>query len=369
MAVLRLAFVWESLGPSHCDRIAAVAAAGYPAAGIEFSGESCTYQWEHGAPAGGRRITLTGPGERPGPVRLGWRLFRAVRANRAQAAFLCHYQLPAVFFAALALRLTGCRVFAMIDSKFDDRPRSLWIEGVKGLLLAPYNGVLAGSRRTAEYMHFLGFRRRAVTGGFDSLDLARVRQPDSSGQTVDHARRDFLIVARLVPKKNLAFALRAYAAWLATAVHPRKLRIVGYGPEETGLRQLAAELGIADKIIFSGLASSAQVYRAMRRALCLILPSVEEQFGLVVIEALALGVPVLVSGKAGAVDALVDNGVNGWIIDPLRPQALITAMSLLDRDPAVWANARAAAATSAERGDVCHFVDGVRALLGPAKRD
>lgn len=102
----------------------------------------------------------------------------------------------------------------------------------------------------------------------------------------------------------------------------------------------------------------------MRGALCLILPSTEEQYGLVVIEALALGLPVLVSANAGAVDDLVDNGVNGWIVDPHRPQALIAAMSLLDRDRATWEQAARAAAATAERGDVRHFVSGVAALLG-----
>jgi len=113
-----------------------------------------------------------------------------------------------------------------------------------------------------------------------------------------------------------------------------------------------------------GAADSAGVAAAMRDALCLILPSTEEQYGLVVIEAFALGLPVLISSNAGAVDELVDNGVNGWIIDPHRPQALIAAMALLDRDRLTWVKAAQAAAATAERGDVRHFVSGVAALLG-----
>jgi glycosyltransferase involved in cell wall biosynthesis len=252
----------------------------------------------------------------------------------------------------------------MIDSKFDDYPRTLWREVFKALMLAPYQGVLAGSRRTASYMFFLGFRRRPVVVGFDRLDLARIRRLGTGQPVPGHGARDFLIVARLVEKKNLAFALRAYAAWSASAANPRRLRIVGYGHLETALRELAAELGIADRVIFMGVADSAQVFRTMGESLCLILPSIEEQFGFVVIEALALGLPVLVSSNAGAVDELIDNGVNGWIVDPYRPAALIAAMALLDRDEAVWTAASEAAWASAERGDVRHFVAGVAALLG-----
>lgn len=362
----RIAFAWENFGPSHLDRIGAAAAAGFEVTAIEHAPASRDYQWEAGEVAAARHVVLTTAGERARALRLGWRLFRAVRQARAEAAFLCHYHEPAVFAAAILLRLSGCRLFTMIDSKFDDYPRFLWREAIKALLLAPYQGALVGSLRTASYMHFLGFRRRPVVAGFDRLDLARIRRlgAGSGAGELAHARRDFLIVARLVPKKNLAFALRAYAAWTGQAAHQRCLRIIGYGDLEQSLRELAGDLGIADQVIFMGTASSEQVCRAMRDSLCLILPSTEEQYGLVVIEALALGLPVLVSANAGAVDELVDNGVNGWIVDPCRPEALIAAMTLLDRDEAVWNRSSDAAAASAERGDVRHFVAGVAALLG-----
>ena len=364
MSTGRVAFAWESFGPTHLDRIDAAAAAGYQVTAIEFSGASRDYQWERGELTGAQRVILTRAGERLGPVRLGWRLFRAVRQSRAQTAFLCHYEMPAVFLAALLLRLAGCRVVALMVSKFDDYPRFLWREVFKSFLLAPYHAVLTASPRAAQYMRFLGFRRRPIAGGLDTLDLNRMRKLGAQGAAPGHGARDFLIVARLVEKKNLAFALRAYAAWSAGAANPRRLRIVGYGHLETALRELAAELGIADRVIFMGVADSAQVFRTMRESLCLILPSIEEQFGFVVIEALALGLPVLVSSNAGAVDELIDNGVNGWIVDPYRPAALIAAMALLDRDEAVWTAASEAAWASAERGDVRHFVAGVAALLG-----
>lgn len=365
MPTAQIAFAWESFGPSHLDRIDAAAAAGYRVTAIEFSRASRDYQWEDGELSGSQRVVLTRSGERIGTLRLGWRLFRSVRQSRTNAAFLCHYELPAVFLAAVLLRLTGCRVIAMMVSKFDDYPRYLWREVFKGIMLAPYQGVLTASRRTADYMHFLGFRRRPVAGGLDSLDLNRLRQLGAATRPVPHDQRDFLIVARLVEKKNLHFALRAYAAWSARAAHPRKLRIIGYGGLEESLRALAVELGIADQVIFAGVADSAEVCRTMRDALCLILPSVEEQFGFVVIEALALGLPVLVSSNAGAVEVMVDNGVNGWIIDPYRPDALIAAMILLDRDEAAWQAASDAANASAEQGGkTSHEVAHV-APLGP----
>lgn len=358
----RVVFAWENLGPSHFDRIEACATdPGLKVTAIEFFGTSIVYDWNSSGLDGVRRCTLYPDGRALHNPFLVWRLIKACLSARPDAVFLCHYNYPPVFLAALVLRLSGIRTLAMIDSKFDDMDRSVWREVPKALLLAPYHGAMAGSRRTVEYLRFLGFRRRIVVQGFDTLDVAKIaaRAPVSA---VPHAQRDFLVVARLIREKNLEFALRAFARWRQRAVHPRALRILGAGPLEAPLRALAAELGVADAVRFEGTATPDQVAQAMRDALALVFPSVQETYGFVVIEALALGLPVLISTKPGAVDDLIDNGVNGWLVDPWRPAGLVAAMALLDRDEAAWRAASIAASACSERGDVRHFVSATRML-------
>ena len=365
MKPIRVVFAWENLGPSHFDRIEACAAdPALDVTAIEFFGTSIVYDWNSTGLSEVRRVTLYPDGRALRNPLLVWRLIRACLAPRPDAVFLCHYNYPPVFLAALVLRLLGVRTITMIDSKFDDMDRSVWRELPKALLLAPYRGAMAGSRRTVEYLRFLGFRRRTVVQGFDTLDVARIAAR-AAASAVPHAQRDFLVVARLIREKNLEFALRAFAEWRQLAVHDRALRILGAGPLEAPLRALAAELGVAEAVRFEGTATPDQVARAMRDALALVFPSVQETYGFVVIEALALGLPVLISTKPGAVDDLIDNGVNGWLVDPWRPAGLVAAMALLDRDEAVWHAASVAASASSERGDVRHFVSSVQALTQP----
>lgn len=365
MKPIRVVFAWENLGPSHFDRIEACAAdPAMEVTAIEFFGTSIVYDWSSDGLVGVKRVTLYPDGRALNNPLLAWRLIRACWLARPDAVFLCHYNYPPVFVAALVMRLLGIRVITMIDSKFDDMDRSVWRECFKALLLAPYAGALAGSRRTSEYLRFLGFGMRPIAQGFDTLDVARIaaRAPVSA---LPHAQRDFLVVARLIREKNLDFALRAYAAWRRQAVHPRALRILGAGPLEPQLRALADELGVADQVRFEGTATPDQVAQAMRSALALLFPSVQETYGFVVIEALALGLPVLISTRPGAADDLIDNGVNGWLIDPWRPAGLVAAMALLDRDEQAWQAAHVAASASSERGDVRHFVSAVKALAQP----
>jgi glycosyltransferase involved in cell wall biosynthesis len=333
--------------------------------GIEMQAASSIYRWERADTAGLDHVILNQKGKGIGLIGTAWRLVMFCLKRRPDCVFLCHYNLPGIFLAATLLRLIGFRVITMLDSKFDDYPRSIAREWFKGLILSPYQGAMVASRRSADYVRFLGFKRRPVVLGYDSLDIARLRTATEAAVAVPHAEREFLIVARLVDKKNLVFALRAYASWQKAAANPRKLRLIGYGDQEQALRDLTVELGLAEDVVFEGEAEAVRVAQAMRQSLCLLLPSTEEQFGLVVIEALAQGLPVLVSQNAGAVDELVDNGVNGWIVDPYRPAALVAAMALFDRDAAAWQSASVAALGSAERGDVRHFVLAAKQLAQP----
>ena len=363
----RLVFFWENLGPYHFDRLSALAAEpDLDVLGIQTSARSGTYDWSGGERDNVPVTTLFAEGEAVTRAATTRRLLAACRD--ADAVFLCHYELPQVLAAATVLRARGRTVFTMLVSKFDDYPRSAAREVGKSVFLKPYNGALCGTPRARDYIAFLGVDRDAIQLGYNTLSIERIRAqapapPAPAG--VGHEDRDFVIVARLVPKKNLSFALDAYAAYRAAGGAPRRLVILGSGPLEAELRAQAARLGIADRVEFRGFVQTAEVSAALSRALCLILPSVEEQFGLVVIEAMAMGVPALLSTNAGAADVMIDNGVDGWLIDPVRPGALVAAMVRLSADEGEWHRAATAAAAGASRGDTPRFVEGVRALLAP----
>lgn len=361
----RVVFFWENYGPTHFDRLSALAVEpDLDVRGVQATARSGTYDWSEGGRADVPLTTLFAEGERVGRRAYASRLLAACRG--ADDVFLCHYNMAPVATAAVALRARGHRVFALFESKFDDYDRSIAREVGKAALFLPYTGALVPSPRSREYLAFLGMKSERVRLGYSTLSVDRIRAqapapPAPAG--APHETRDFVVVARLVPKKNLGFALDAYAAYRAAGGAPRQLVILGSGPLEAELRAHATRLTIADAVDFRGFVQTEDVSAALARALCLILPSIEEQFGLVVIEAMAMGVPALVTTNAGAADMMIDNGVDGWLIDPVRPGALVGAMLRLSGDEGEWRRAAMAAAAGASRGDTPHFVEGVRALL------
>ncbi|MBV9064612.1 MAG: glycosyltransferase [Methylobacteriaceae bacterium] len=366
----RLVFVWDNFGPTHLDRCEAVARAYGPAVevvGLELSASSETYEWTSGDADAFTKITLSAS---PFSRKPAWRqivlLAREVIRRRGATFFFCHYEKPAVFASAVLARILGQRAFVMNDSKFDDYARSLWRELLKSLLYAPYAGAIVASRRAAEYVRFLGIKAQSTLGGYNTISVKRVRDLAARGaRGVPFSDRDFIIIARLVEKKNISLALQAFALYRAASSNQsRNLIICGSGPLEFSLRQLARDLGIEARVSFLGFQQSEAVCPLLSDALALILPSTEEQFGLVVAEARALSVPVIISSRCGAADSLVRSGVDGFVIEPDSPESLAYFMGLLGSDEPLWRRLREASEPLARTVDARNFAHSVGLLAG-----
>lgn len=338
-----------------------------PVTGIEVLSQSSEYDWVSESGQAFEKVTLSSPGD--ARAWSPWRIASAILKRRPRAVFFCHYQRPEILIAASIVRMCGVETFTMNDSKFDDYPRDLWRELAKSLFFLPYQGALAGSRRSADYLRFLGVPGDRIVGGYDSVSIDRIRglagAPPAPGGA-DFTDRHFTVIARLLPKKNIATVLHALAL-LASAGKARRLVVCGSGPMEMDLKRLAKDLGLSALVEFRGFVQTAEVCQTLGQTLALVLPSTEEQFGQVIPEALSMGVPVLVSDNCGARDHLVRTGVNGFVFEPHNVEGLAYLMSLIGSNELTWRAMAEAAFRMSEQGDVAYFVEGVHKLLRTAE--
>jgi glycosyltransferase involved in cell wall biosynthesis len=235
----------------------------------------------------------------------------------------------------------------------------------------PYNGALAGSRRTASYLEFLGVPKKRIFTGYDTVSVMRIREladapPAPDG--VPHAKRHFTVIARFVPKKNLSMALEAYALYLAARPNgSRELHFCGSGELEAELRARVAALGLTG-VKFLGFLQERGIANELAGSLALILPSVEEQYGLVVNEAIAMGVPLLLSDNCGARDVLLRSGINGYIVEPDNPAGLAHYMAFLDRDRSEWERLSRNCRDFVPLADAPRFAEAVERVLASFDR-
>lgn len=135
-----------------------------------------------------------------------------------------------------------------------------------------------------------------------------------------------LFAGRLIPEKQAPLGVAAVAL-----ARPRieGLRAVffGDGPERETLRSEIERLGLGGVVQAPGFVDSATLEQEMRRALCLLLPSRREGYGLVVVEAAALGTPsIVVAGEDNAATELIEEGRNGTVAERADPEAIAEAI-------------------------------------------
>ena len=134
-----------------------------------------------------------------------------------------------------------------------------------------------------------------------------------------------LSVARQYRRKNTSTLIRAMARVLEEAPDAR-LRVVGEGPELDRLEQLARSLGLADSVAFLGALHGVDAVRdEMARARVFCLPSRQEGFGIVFLEAMAAGLPI-VAARCAAVPETAPHGEVALLVDPDDAQELASAL-------------------------------------------
>ncbi|NIM51190.1 MAG: glycosyltransferase [Gemmatimonadales bacterium] len=141
-----------------------------------------------------------------------------------------------------------------------------------------------------------------------------------------------LCVARMYPRKNIAALVRAASA-LRERIPGLQVRIVGDGPRRRSLDRLARALNLHGCVYFAGQVSYDDLVRAYAMCDVFCLPSLQEGFGLVYLEAMAAGKPV-VCCRDTAVAELVEDRVNGRVVPRRDDAALARALEGLLIDPA-----------------------------------
>jgi len=142
-----------------------------------------------------------------------------------------------------------------------------------------------------------------------------------------------LTVARLVKEKAVDDGIRAVARLKNKKPNlALEYRIIGDGPEKTRLHQLAAELKINAIVKFLGAQAREKVISALKKAHIFLLPSREEVLPVVLMEALASGLPVIAT-SVGSIDEIVKNGRSGHLVQPGDIEAMSNSLTTLIDHP------------------------------------
>ena len=232
-----------------------------------------------------------------------------------------YYNLPALT-AAIWSRLHGRRTVLMTESTEQDHARSSWKESAKSILIRGLFGwAIAGGEPHVRYLEKLGFPKARVGRFYNVVDnqffLSRTDRLRATSSAAARALPApyFLYVGRLSEEKNVAGLLEAFAGYRSRGGKWR-LAIAGDGPQAGQLHHAARQLEIDHLVEWMGMRTAEELVELYAFASCFVLPSTREPWGLVVNEALASALPVIVSNRCGCAPELVQDGRNGFLFDP-----------------------------------------------------
>jgi D-inositol-3-phosphate glycosyltransferase len=181
----------------------------------------------------------------------------------------------------------------------------------------------------------MGADRRRVTVVPCGVDLGRF-SAEGPAEPRPRARRRLVAACRLVERKGIGDVVAALAelpdAELHVAGGPAAAELAG-DPEARRLRALAADLGVGDRLVLRGRVDRDAMPPLLRSADAVVCAPWYEPFGIVPLEAMACGVPVVATAVGGQIDSVV-HGVTGVHVPPRDPAALAAALRSLLADPA-----------------------------------
>lgn len=378
MAGGRVLVAWERFGPYHHARLQA-AASTLPLLGLEITTRDRTYAWASidRSAAFEHRVLL--PDQDAGAPAHAYRqaLERTLGEERFAAVAVPGWSDRAALALLVWARRRGVPAILMADSTAADAPRTFLKERVKRSLLRHYATALVAGAPHAAYLEDLGFPRERIFQGYDVVDNAHFaswRWQPQAAQEEDRRRlglpaRYFLASSRFVSKKNLPRLIEAYAAYRRLAGEAAwSLVLLGDGELRPQLEADRRRLGLEAHLLLPGFKQYDELPAHYGLASALVHAATSEQWGLVVNEAMAAGLPVLVSRACGCVPDLVRDGENGFAFAPEDTEGLARCLhelahGTLDLAAMGRASRRIIAAWDLER-----FVSSLAAAVDAARR-
>ncbi|TWT65555.1 glycosyltransferase family 4 protein [Crateriforma conspicua] len=372
----QVAIIFNQFGPYHHARVKALQSR-LPGQVIpaQIAANSHTYDWSKYEDSCEGLVTLCdGTEEDASATMVFLAAYRFFRKYKIRIVFLPSYSPANVLSLYVAATACGCRRIMMNESHSATEQAKGWKRMIKRVILKGFHSALVGGTPQKRHFEDLGIPSTKIFVGYDAIDndyfsnAAKEVRLNATNRRIELQlpSRYFLNLGRFVEKKNLETLIQAYALFAKCSTRAVDLVLVGSGDQETRLKELAVHCGLrvhgpnaviaeptpehsnmgypirstagedcaspTPTVYFMGFRQIEENPTFYALAEAFIIPSVREEWGLVVNEAMACGLPVIVSRAVGCAEDLVQEGKNGFLFDPEDADALACCLIRLAGD-------------------------------------
>ncbi|WP_420384265.1 glycosyltransferase family 4 protein [Novosphingobium sp.] len=302
-------------------------------------------------------------------------IFGKIARGRFDAVLLSGYGLVGNLMAMAAARMTGARVLTRSDSNAEllgDKPQSLGKSIYVKTFFAGCSAMLVSGERNREFYRYWGVPEAKLVDAPFTVDNDRFAADGTIGEAERAALRAswgcsdnrpvMVFASKFMARKQPLMTMQA-ALQLAREGVKLHLVMVGSGDQDRELRDFAAahpELPVH----FTGFVNQGQMPALLAGSDVFVFPSTGEPWGLIVNEAMAVGLPVVVGERCGCVPDLVREGENGFLVGDGDLAGLTHAMRALATDPGLRARMAQASRDIIAHWGLAETAQGVREACG-----
>ncbi len=268
---------------------------------------------------------------------LNWKLRSCLERSDPEAILCGGYNYLASWEALWWAKKHRSEVILWSESnRHDARSGRGAVEYLKSYFVSRCDRFVVPGKASREYLQSMGVddekigvAPNAVDNGWYRAQAATIRAASSKFRDrLALPERFFLFAGRLVAEKGVFDLLDAYAALASEVRSEVGLVIAGDGPTRAQLQRRAQDVQLGN-VCFTGFLHREELAGVYALAAALILPTHSDPWGLVVNEAMACGLPIIVTNVAGCASDLVENGWNGYVVPRRSPKELSAALDLL----------------------------------------
>ena len=343
---MKIAILFEHFGPYHVARLrAAVNACRHEEATdkvipIELFGKCETYTWneigQH-QDIDARIVFPDHDSTRVSPSEIRDSIRRLLNDIQPDVVFVHGWSLPGAVATIRWANQNRTAVVVMSESRAMDTTRRAVKEFIKRQILGHTSAGFVGAPSHEEYLKQLGVPADGIFAGYNAVDNDYFQSKSAQVRADEKGIRQrlfppgfpqqyFFSSNRFVEKKNLQRLIEAYGHYRENATNPWGLVMAGDGPLRTELVEQVESLSLQDSIHFPGFIQYDQLPSYYGLASAFVHVSTVEQWGLVVNEAAASKLPLVVSQTTGSAECLVKQDQNGFLCDAFDTHSITEAL-------------------------------------------
>lgn len=261
------------------------------------------------------------------PIHLNWGLLKRLIKYKSDIIILSGYESSSYWLALIYAKFLGKKLIFWNGSTLESsRSNNFLINTFRRLFIKNADTYLTYGTRAKEFLIHYGARPKRIVVGCNTVDIDYfIKESSQLASRKEEIKKEkgypskvILFSGQLIPRKNLNVLLEAFKGIDKDDVG---LIVLGDGPLKNKYLEWCQKNQLKN-VFFEGFRPIEELPKYYTAADILVMPSLREVWGVVVNEAMACGLPVVVSSRAGVAPDLVKEGGNGYIFDPRDSQRL-----------------------------------------------